>query len=72
MIRLRRVFKLNADCAFHCKRFDFAEIGAEVHDTAARRKVAVYLAVAIAQVDMYRLTFQAAKLFRDSAGQLEV
>src|SRR5262249_36415880 len=63
-VGLRRIFQLDADGAVDAKALDFAKVWLKVDHAAARRQVPVYLAVAVAEMDVDRLPLQTPQLFR--------
>src|ERR1041385_8964495 len=67
-----RVFQLDGNYAVDLEFLDGLEIRRELHDAPARRQVAVYVAVAIAEVDMDGLALELAQVGGARVGEHEM
>src|SRR5262245_32830590 len=71
-VRVGGILELDADTAVNLEVVNLAEIGAEIDHPASGGQVAVDLAVAVAQVDVNRLSLQPPEFGGGRAGKLQV
>src|SRR5436190_17322909 len=70
LVRLGRILQLDADSAVNAKSFNGLKIGKEIDDAPAWRQVAVNSAIAVANVNVNRLSSESGQLVGTSMGHM--